>query len=118
MSQLPPPPIPAEEMAALPPEFRALLQRVIDHYERRIAKLEAELRAVRKTPQNSSRPPSSQPPRAKPVPSASSATKKRGGQPGHPKHERSLIPAHECDAVVALRPPRSAQSSAAPAGGR
>ena len=102
----------------MPPEFRALLQRVIDHYERRVATLEAELRAVRKTPQNSSLPPSSQHPHAKPVPSASSATKKRGGQPGHPKHERSLIPAHECDAVVVLRPPRSAQSSAAPAGGR
>ena len=70
MSQFPPPPIPSEEMAALPPEFRALLQREIDHYERRNAAIEAELRAVRKTPQNSSLPPSSQHPHAKTTPPA------------------------------------------------
>jgi transposase len=33
------------------------------------------------------------------------ATKrKRGGQPGHPKHERNLIPTRDCDEVLVHRP--------------
>ena len=66
-------------MAALPPEFRALPQSVMDYFkrrlavsesrcamsERRIAVLEGELRAVRKTAQNSSLPPSAEHPHAK-----------------------------------------------------
>ena len=42
-----PPPMYPEQMATLPPEFRALLQAVIDHYARRIADLEAEMGALR-----------------------------------------------------------------------
>jgi len=40
-------PVTPEQSAALPPEFRALLQAVIDHDERRIAALEAELAATK-----------------------------------------------------------------------
>lgn len=97
-------PISPEQLAALPPDFRALLEAVIDHYERRIAALEAELAGLRKTPQNSSLPPSTQHPHAKPVKAKPLANKKRGGQPGHPKHERPLIPSDECDEVVPLKP--------------
>src|SRR5271168_357787 len=104
------PPISSEQMAALPPEFRALLQAVIDHYEGRIARLESELAAVRaeleatrKTPRNSSLPPSSEHPHAKPAPlSKKKSGKKPGGQPGHPKHERALIPVEDCQQVVTL----------------
>lgn len=46
-------------MAALPPEFRALLQSVIEQYERYVAVLEAEMRAFKKMSQNSSLAPSS-----------------------------------------------------------
>ncbi|HEX3659301.1 MAG TPA: DUF6444 domain-containing protein, partial [Pirellulales bacterium] len=59
------PPITPEQLAALPPVFQALLRAVIDYYERRIAELEARLN---KTPRNSSLPPSSEHPHAKPVP--------------------------------------------------
>lgn len=97
-------PISPEQLAALPPDFRALLEAVIDHYERRIAALEAELAGLRKTPQNSSLPPSTQHPHAKPVQSKSKSNKKRGGQPGHAKHERPLIPTDECDEVISLKP--------------
>ena len=87
-------------MAALPPEFRALLQAVIDHYEARIAVLEARIaeleRQLPKKPQNSSLPPSTQHPHAKPVPKTPRSKRKRGGQPGHPKHERTLIPVEQC----------------------
>jgi transposase len=97
-------PIRPEQLAALPPDFRALLEAVIEHYERRIAALEAEFAGLRKTPQNSSLPPSTQHPHAKPVKPKSKANKQRGGQPGHPKHERPLIPTDECDEVVPLKP--------------
>jgi transposase len=108
---MPQPPITAEQMASLPPEFRALLQAVIDHYERRVAALEAELTALKqelgatkKTPRNSSLPPSTQHPHAKPPTDKPKSKKKRGGQPGHAKHERPLIPTDECDKVERLKP--------------
>src|SRR3989304_25239 len=62
-----------------------------------IAGLRAELDELRrqvkgKTPQNSSLPPSTQHPHAKPQPQKPKSKKKRGGQPGHQKHERPLVP--------------------------
>lgn len=96
-----PPPITAEQLAALPPEIRALVRAIVDHYERRIAELEARLN---KTPQNSSLPPSTQHPHAKAPTKKPKSQKKRGGQPGHEKHERLLIPADQCNKVEPLKP--------------
>ena len=56
------------------------------------------------SPQNSSLPPSSQHPHAKPKPRKGKGKKKRGGQPGHPKHERPLIPTDQCNEVQSLKP--------------
>ena len=106
------PPITAAQMAALPAEFRALLQSVIDHYEARVAVLEArivELEAkleqrTPKTPQNSSLPPSTQHPHAKPPRGKAKSKRKRGGQPGHRKHARALIPVEECRESFDHRP--------------
>lgn len=105
------PPISPEQLAALPPEIRGVIEAILQHYERRvaeyedrIAELEAELKGLRKTPQNSSLPPSTQHPHAKPVPPKAKSNQKRGGQPGHARHERPLIPTEECDAVVPLKP--------------
>src|SRR5271168_3940835 len=104
------PPITAEQLAALPPEFRALLQAVIDHYEARIAVLEARIaeleRQLPKTPQNSSLPPSTQHPHAKPLLKKPRSIRNRGGQPGHPKHERTLIPVEQCADLADHRPTR------------
>src|SRR3972149_6435156 len=105
------PPITAEQLAALPPEFQALVRAIIDYYEGRITKLQAELARLRaeviapkQTPQNSSLPPSTQHPHARPKPQKPRSPKQRGGQPGHPKHERSLIPVDQCDDVQTLKP--------------
>ncbi len=95
--------IPPELDAEMTPAVRAFVGLLLD----RIAKLEArveELERGRKTPQNSSLPPSTVHPHAKPVSTKRKSKKKRGGQPGHKKHERPLIPAEECDEVKPLKP--------------
>jgi transposase len=105
------PPITPEQLAVLPPEVRAVVQAIIDHYERQVAelkaevaKLQAELAAVKKTPRNSSLPPSSEHPHAKPPPPQPKSKKQRGGQPGHTKHERALLPTEQCQQVVTHKP--------------
>ncbi len=107
------PPITPEQLAALPPEVRAVVQAIIDHYERQVAELKAEvaelktaLAAAKKTPRNSSLPPSSEHPHAKPPPPQPKSKKKPGGQPGHEKHERALLPTEQCQQVVPLKPER------------
>jgi transposase len=95
------PPITSEQLAALPPEFQGLVRAIIDHYERRIAELEARLGV---SAQNSSLPPSSQHPHAKPPAAKPKSQRKRGGQPGHERHERTLIPVEQCAAVRDHRP--------------
>jgi transposase len=89
--------IPEEMIARQTPEAQAMIRWLIA----RIEALEARLN---KTPQNSSLPPSSQHPHAKAAPPRQPSGKKRGGQPGHPKHERALIPTDECSQVVTLKP--------------
>ena len=74
----------------------------------RVAELEAELAAERarngKSPQNSSAPPGSQHPHAKPAPRRKPSGRKPGGQPGHERHVRPLLPVEECTEVVVLVP--------------
>jgi transposase len=84
-------------IARQPPEAQAIIRILLA----RIADLEARLN---KTPQNSSLPPSTQHPHAKPAKPLRKSKRKRGGQPGHPRHERALIPTAECDEVVPLTP--------------
>jgi transposase len=98
------PPITPEQLAALPPEVRAVIQAIIEHYERQIAELKAEIERLKKTPRNSSLPPSSEHPHAKPPAERPKSTKQRGGQPGHQKHERALIPSEQCESVVTCKP--------------
>jgi transposase len=57
-----------------------------------------------RTPQNSSLPPSSQHPHARPQPPRRKSKRKRGGQPGHAKHQRPLIPSEDCQNVQPLKP--------------
>jgi|GEM_PF-1974478 len=102
-----PPPVTPEQLAALPPEIRAVIEAIIRHYERRIAELEAEVAGLRKTPKNSSLPPNTQHPHAKPAPAKPKSKRKRGGQPGHPRCERSLIPTEDCRDVIPLKPAES-----------
>lgn len=90
-------PIPDELAAEMTPAVRAF----VDALLRRIAELEARLN---QTPRNSSRPPSTQHPHAKPGSNTPKSKRNRGGQPGHPRAERALIPSEQCDDVVPLQP--------------
>jgi transposase len=97
--------IPPELDAEMTPAVRVFVASLLE----RIAGMEAELQELRrqvkdKTPQNSSLPPSTQHPHAKPPPRKRKSKKKRGGQPGHPKHDRPLIPTEDCDDVESLKP--------------
>jgi transposase len=97
--------IPPELDAEMTPAVRAFVQALLA----RIAALEAQVgelqrQAKGKTPQNSSLPPSTQHPHAKPPRQKGKSKRRRGGQPGHPKHERRLIPTDECDNVKSLKP--------------
>jgi len=101
-----------EIIARQPPEAQAIIRLLLA----RIAELEAQVGQLRarieelerrgkgKTPQNSSLPPSTQHPHARPQPPKRKSKKKRGGQPGHEKHERPLIPTEDCHHVEPLKP--------------
>ncbi len=94
-----------EIVARQPPEAQAIIRLLLA----KIAELEARIEELQgqgkgKTPQNSSLPPSTQHPHARPQPPQRRSKKKRGGQPGHKKHERPLIPTDQCDDVLPLKP--------------
>ena len=95
-SNIEPVTIPPELEAEMTPAVRAFVEALLDRI--------AQLGRGRKTPQNSSLPPSSQHPHARPQPPKRKSKKKRGGQPGHEKHERPLIPTDHCHDVQPLRP--------------
>lgn len=93
-----------EVIARQPPEARAIIRALLAQVAaltKRVAELEARLG---KSPQNSSLPPSTQHPHAKPASNKPKSKRKRGGQPGHPRHERKLIPSEQCDEIVRLKP--------------
>ncbi len=99
-----PPPLPDELLATLPPAvvvyIRALeaIAGQVVLLTARVAELEARLG---QTSANTSKPPSSDGPHVKPAPPKKPSGKAKGGQPGHPRNDRPLLPP---DAVVELRP--------------
>ena len=111
-AKLPVTAIPPELDAEMTPAVRAFVQGLLARMavleaenaelKARIEELERQARG--KTPQNSSLPPSTQHPHAKPPGRKRKSKKRRGGQPGHPKHQRPLIPTNECDDVVVRKP--------------
>jgi transposase len=99
-----PPPLPPDVLSALPAAVIALIQWQAAQIERltaRVAELEAKLG---KDSTNSSKPPSTEHPHAKPTRSKPKSKRSHGGQPGHAKHERTLVPVEDCTAVIPCLP--------------
>ncbi len=93
-----------ELIARQSPDAQAIIRALLAQnaaLAKRVAELENRLS---KSPQNSSLPPSTQHPHAKPPSGKLKSQRKRGGEPGHPRHERALIPAEQRDDVVVLKP--------------
>ena len=93
------------------------VQQLVLHLLQRLTALEQEVAAlraendqlheqVRRSSRNSSQPPSQDAPAAPRRPLREPSGKKRGGQPGHERHERSLYPDEQCASVADHRPDR------------
>lgn len=104
--------IPPELLSEMTPAVRAFVEalcariheqdRIIAAQQKRIDELE---RRLGMNSGNSSLPPSSDGPGQQPVkPTKGKSGKKRGGQFGHPKRTRPLVPTEDCDAVEHHRP--------------
>jgi len=85
--------LPPEVFAALPPVVQAYIRSL----EARLAEVESRLN---QNSANSSKPPSSDPPHAKPAPPQTPSGRRKGGQPGHRRHTRPELPP---DTLVDLR---------------
>jgi transposase len=99
-----PTPLPPDIWDGLPPAVAALIRwqaQEIARLTARVAALEAQLG---KDSSNSSKPPSTTHPHAKPASSKSKSRRKAGGQPGHAKHQRDLVPPEQCQAIVSCLP--------------
>jgi transposase len=93
--------------ATVPPTAQTALCAVLAAMQQQIDDLRAEVGDLRdrlnRDSSNSSAPPSADPPYAKSAPSRTPSGKRKGGQPGHPRALRSLLPA---DTTHDLKPKR------------
>lgn len=105
-----PPPLPPELFDPLPPAVQVYiraLEAAVAHLAGQVATLAArvaELEAkLGQNSSNTSQAPSTDGPHVKPAPPRPPSGKTRGGQPGHPKHDRAILPPDE---VVDHKPER------------
>ena len=101
-----------------PPETQAYLRALearVETLTSMVHTLQEQVSTLREqlnqTSQNSSRPPSSDPPQLQ-RPRRPQGTRRRGGQPGHPGHTRTLLPVDAVDEVVVLKPEECTQCHA------
>jgi transposase len=92
-------------------DLRAVIEaqkRTIAALEGRIQQLEARNRELEarlaKFSGNSSRPPSSDPPGTPPPAPPKRTGRRRGGQPGHEKHSRELVPPERVNRIIVVKP--------------
>jgi transposase len=105
-----PPSLPHEVWERTPPEAQAYIRALETRVEILVSMVYAFQGQVRtlqeqlyQTSQNSSRPPSSDPPQHG-RPRRPRSKRRRGGQPGPPGHTRTLIPVEAVDEVVVIKP--------------
>ena len=97
-----PPELEAEMTPAVKAFVLALIARV-DQLEKQVADLTDKVEKL--TPRNSSLPPSTEHPHAKPKRKAPKGRKrKQGGQKGHKRHQRQTVPVEQCTTVTPCQP--------------
>jgi transposase len=102
------------ERLELPPEAepaRDFIEALVSKFTKRIDELEAkvgdlqqQLAAKKTNSRNSSKPPGSEHPHAKPARKTRDSKNKQGGQKGHKRTIREPIPTEQCDLVVPCHP--------------
>lgn len=100
----PPPDISQSDWQGTPVAVRQLVQTLlatVGQLQQEVAQLREQ---VNKNSQNSSKPPSSDPPSVKRKPPVAKGKRKRGGQPGHEGRGRKLKPADQVSRFVISRP--------------
>ena len=104
----PTPPFPKSLWSTASPELQAAILALVQAYQERIDQLEAQVADLQARLQlnstNSSKPPSSDPIGLKRKPPVPPSGRKRGGQPGHHRVQRSLVPPEKVRTITACRP--------------
>ena len=87
---------------------QAAILAVIQQYEQRLQALQQQVDDLRQrlnqNSTNSSRPPSSDPPHVKRRPPKPSSGRQRGGQPGHARQQRPLVPPEQIKQAISVKP--------------
>ncbi len=98
--------IPPELEAEMTPAVKAFVLALLDQVDRLTKQVDSLTDQVQKlTPRNSSLPPSTEHPHAKPKRKPTPGKKrKQGGQKGHKRHSRELIPVERCTTVTPCHP--------------
>jgi transposase len=102
------PPIPVELWDQIPPAAQAAILTLVQQYEQRLQALQQQVaqltERLNQNSTNSCRPPSSDPPHVKRRPPKPAAGRKKGGQPGHPRQQRPLVPPEQLKQAIPVKP--------------
>jgi transposase len=102
------PPIPAGLWEQIPPAAQAAILALVQQYEQRLQALQQQVDDLRQrlnqNSTNSSRPPSSDPPHLKRRPPKPASGRKKGGQAGHARQQRPLVPPERLKQAIPVEP--------------
>ncbi len=92
----------------MPPAAQGAVLALVEQHEQRVQALQKQVDELRQRLNqnctNSSRPPSSDPPHVKRRPPQPSSGRKVGGQPGHARQQRPLVPPEQVKQTIPLVP--------------
>src|SRR4051812_42208140 len=104
----PVPPISAELWDQMPPAAQVAILALVQQYEQRLQALQRKVdqlaERLNQNSTNSSPPPPSAPPHVKRKPPKPSSGRKKGGQPGHARQQRPLVPPQQVKQTIPLMP--------------
>src|SRR3954469_11876545 len=105
---IPRPPIPEPLWNTVPSEAQIAITAILDSVNGRVLELEQRVRdleaRLKLNSTDSSKPPSSDPIGFKRKPPTPPSGRKRGGQPGHPRAQRRLVPAEKASTITECKP--------------